>query len=90
MTRNQNKKQRQLESNLKTGDRVITQSGFIGKIIDINERSARVKLEIAPGVVVQIVKSTIQGVDAGEMSAEAKAGDKSKEPAKDKAQEKKA
>jgi preprotein translocase subunit YajC len=80
MTRSQTKKQRQLESNLKAGDRVVTQAGLIGKIVDINPNTNRVKLEIAPGVNVQVLKSSIQGVDAGETSAEVK----------DKPQEKKA
>lgn len=96
MTRSQTKKQKQLESSLKTGDRVITQSGLLGKIVEMSDRSTRVKLEIAPGVAVQILKSSIQGVDGGDTQADAKpgdakAGEKSKEPAaKDKPQEKKA
>jgi preprotein translocase subunit YajC len=90
MTRNQTKKQKQLESSLKTGDRVITQSGIIGKLIELNPSSTRVKLEIAPGVNVQVLKSAIQGVDGGDTpAAEAKPGDKSKESAKEKPQEKK-
>jgi preprotein translocase subunit YajC len=62
--RGQTKKQKQLESNLKTGDTVISQSGLIGKIIELNER--KVKLEIAPGVNVWMLKSAIQGVDSGD------------------------
>lgn len=89
MTRNQNKKQKQLESTLKSGDRVLTQSGISGRIIDISPNSTRVKLEIAPGVNIQILKSAIQGVDGGETTADAKAGDKAKESAKDKPQDKK-
>ncbi|AUX44103.1 uncharacterized protein SOCE26_055640 [Sorangium cellulosum] len=85
MTRSQNKKQKQLESNLKVGDRVFTQSGILGRITDISPNSPRVKLEIAPGVNVQVLKSAIQGPDPGEAAAEAKAAaDKAKEPAKDK------
>ena len=81
MTRSQNKKQRQLESALKTGDRVITQSGLIGKIVDINASSTRVKLEIAPGVNIQILKSAIQGVDGGEAVAAAKDQEKQEKKA---------
>jgi preprotein translocase subunit YajC len=84
MTRSQNKKQKQLEANLKVGDRVFTQSGILGRITDINPNSPRVKLEIAPGVNVQILKSAIQGADPGEVAADAKAADKAKESAKDK------
>lgn len=62
MTRSQSKKQKELEASLKVGDRVVTQAGLIGKIIDMNERTA--KIEIAPGVSVQMLKSAIQGPDA--------------------------
>ena len=62
--RGQTKKQKQLESSLKTGDTVISQSGLIGKIIEMNERTVR--LEIAPGVNVRMLKSAIQGVDSGD------------------------
>ncbi|WP_438021678.1 preprotein translocase subunit YajC [Sorangium sp. So ce233] len=85
MTRSQNKKQKQLESSLKVGDRVYTQSGILGRITELSPNSPRVKLEIAPGVNVQILKSAIQGPDPGEAAAaDAKAADKAKEPAKDK------
>lgn len=59
MTRSQSKKQKELESSLKVGDRVVTQAGLIGKITDLQERTA--KIEIAPGVAVQMLKSSIQG-----------------------------
>ncbi|MCK6592467.1 MAG: preprotein translocase subunit YajC [Polyangiaceae bacterium] len=92
MTRTQTKKQKQLESNLKVGDRVLSQSGLIGKIVDMGERT--VKMEIAPGVNVQMLKSSIQGLaDADQKPAgDAKQDAKAKEPAgsKDKPQEKKA
>lgn len=79
MTRNQNKKQKEIESSLKPGDQVVTQSGLYGKIVDfIDER--KVKLEIAPGVHVKVLKSSIQGVEGDVKPAEAK----------DKANEKKA
>lgn len=64
MTRSQNKKQKDLESSLKTGDRVITNSGIAGRIVDMGERY--IKVEIAPGVNVQMVKSAIQGHEAAE------------------------
>jgi preprotein translocase subunit YajC len=84
MTRSQNKKQKQLEANLKVGDRVFTQAGILGRITDISPNSPRVKLEIAPGVNVQILKSAIQGPDPGEAAstaADKAAADKAKEPA---------
>jgi preprotein translocase subunit YajC len=81
--RGQSKKQKQIESTLKTGDTVITQSGLIGKVTELTE--TRVKLEIAPGVSVRMLKSAISGVDGGEQ----KPSEASKD-AKDKPQEKKA
>jgi preprotein translocase subunit YajC len=75
--RGQTKKQKQIESSLKTGDTVVTQSGLIGKIIELSERTA--KLEIAPGVNVRMLKSAIQGVDSGEPKpSEAKDGKQEK------------
>jgi preprotein translocase subunit YajC len=89
MTRNQSKKQKQLEASLKTGDRVLTQAGLIGKLVDVGERTA--KLEIAPGVNVQVLKSSIQGLDTPDVKpADPKQDAKAKEPVKDKPQEKKA
>ncbi len=87
----QSRKQKQVEKGLKAGDRVILQSGFVGKIVEIG--STRAKIELAPGVNVQVLKSAIQGLDAGEAkpeSSDPKAKEPAKEPAKDKAQEKKA
>jgi preprotein translocase subunit YajC len=88
-SRSQSKKQKKIEESLKVGDRVITRAGLIGKLTELGERTA--KIEIAPGVSVQMLKSSIEGVDAppAAKSADAKdAGDK--ESAKDRAQEKKA
>jgi preprotein translocase subunit YajC len=85
MSRSQTKKQKELESSLKSGDRVITQSGLVGRIVELTD--TRVKLEIAPGVTVQMLKSALSGLDHGE----AKSGEsKAKESGKEKSQEKKA
>ena len=80
--RGQTKKQKQIESSVKTGDTVITQSGIIGKITEMVGET-RVKVEIAPGVSIKMLKSAISGVDAGEVKT---AGT----DLKDKPQEKKA
>src|SRR5262245_45310497 len=85
MSRSQSKKQKDLEASLKAGDRVITQSGLVGRIVDMSE--TRVKLEIAPGVNVQMLKSALSGLDAGETKAQ---DGKPKEAGKEKSQEKKA
>ncbi|MEO5730604.1 MAG: preprotein translocase subunit YajC [Byssovorax sp.] len=85
MMRNQSKKQKQIEQGLKTGDTVVTQSGLIGKIIEMNERTVR--LEIAPGVNVRLLKTAIQGIDPGDTKVEPKDAKDSKDA---KPQEKKA
>jgi len=77
MSRNQSKKQKEIEAALKPGDQVVTQSGLIGKLVDIGER--KVKLEIAPGVNVQVLKTSIQGIE-GDPKADPKAAE-SKEKA---------
>ena len=60
--RSQRKKQTDMESKLKKGDRVVTQSGLVGKLVDpIEGRHARI--EIAPGVKVQVLRSSIAGLD---------------------------
>lgn len=64
MSRNQKKKQQEIESSIKVGDRVVTRAGAIGKVVDVGERI--IKLELAPGVNVQFLKTAIEGVDAGD------------------------
>lgn len=60
-SRSQSKKQEQLLSSLKKGDRVVTQSGLIGRLADIDTRYA--KLEIAPGVKVTLLRTSLTGRD---------------------------
>jgi preprotein translocase subunit YajC len=96
-SRSQSKKQKKLEESLKVGDRVVTRSGLIGRLTEVGERTA--KLDIAPGVTVQMLKTAIEGVDTPPAAKTADAKDgadkggaagKDKESAKDRAQEKKA
>lgn len=90
MTRSQSKKQKALEGSLKVGDRVVTQSGLIGKITDLGDRTA--KVEIAPGVAVQMLKTAIQGPEptADGKTPAPKDGDKGKDaPKTDAVKEKK-
>ena len=63
-SRSQAKKQEQTVSALKKGDRVLTQSGLVGRLIETDTRYA--KLEIAPGVKIQVLKSSLTGRDADE------------------------
>ena len=60
--RSQSKKQKEMESKLKKGDRIVTQSGIVGKLIEPIE-GKHAKLEIAPGVKITILRSAIAGLD---------------------------
>jgi preprotein translocase subunit YajC len=87
--RGQSKKQKAVEQNLKTGDTVVTQSGLIGKIVEFVGET-RVKVEIAPGVSVRMLKSAITGVDTGDPKPSDAKDAKDAKDSKDKPQEKKA
>jgi preprotein translocase subunit YajC len=69
-TRSQQKKQEQAVAGLKKGDRVVTQSGLIGRLLEIDQRYA--KLELAPGVKVSVLRSSLAGRDSEDS---AKGGD---------------
>jgi preprotein translocase subunit YajC len=58
-SRSQQKKQDAAISQLKKGDRVVTQSGLIGRLVDIEPKYA--KIEIAPGVKVQVLRTSLSG-----------------------------
>jgi preprotein translocase subunit YajC len=61
------KKESQARSSLKKGDRVMTNAGLIGELVEMDERIAKVK--IAAGVTVQIVANTVTPyVDASKPS----------------------
>ncbi len=90
MNRSQTKKQKDLENKLKRGDQVLVVGGVVGKIAELGTKYA--KIEIAPGVKIQIVKSAIQGLDSGEepaLAAKDAAKGKSDAPDKSVASEKK-
>ena len=63
--RSTQKKQKEMESKLKKGDRIVTQAGLVGKLVDPVE-GRHAKIEIAPGVKVTILRSSIAGLDAEE------------------------
>jgi len=68
-SRSQQKKQAAAIAGLKKGDRVLTQGGLVGRLVEIGDRFA--KLEISPGVKVEILKSGILGADSAETQAAA-------------------
>jgi len=89
MSRSQSKKQKDLESGLKVGDKVLTRMGIVGKLTEVGD--TRVKLEIAPGVNVQFLKTAIEGLDTGDPKNAPKKDDKDakKDDAKDSKDDKK-
>ena len=56
MSRKQ-KKETQARASLKKGDRVMSNSGLVGELVEMDERIAKVK--IAPGVTVQLMANTV-------------------------------
>lgn len=73
----QAREQRELLAALKKGDDVVTQSGLFGKIHAITDKI--VTLEIANGVRVRVLKSTIQGKTNLADEAPAAKGEEKKE-----------
>lgn len=72
--RSQQKRQKELEDRLKVGDRVLTQSGLVGKLVEKGDRY--VKIELAPGVKAQMLRSHITGLDAGDETSKEKEKEK--------------
>jgi preprotein translocase subunit YajC len=77
MNKSQKKKDADIRSKLKKGDRVISQSGLLGELVDIDDRIAKVK--IGPGTNVQMLVSSIGPYEI----AAAKADDKQLKDLKD-------
>ena len=61
------KKEQAARKGLKKGDRVVSQSGLIGELIEMEDRIARVK--IAPGTTVQVLASSLSNFDATPVAA---------------------
>lgn len=68
-SRSQQKKQATMIASLKKGDRVLMQGGLAGKLVELGDRFA--KVEISPGVKVDVLKSGILGADNAETQAAA-------------------
>lgn len=74
----QAKEHANLMASLKKGDDVITQGGMLGKVFAVAEKV--VTVEVANGVKVRVLKSSIQG--RGAVSDEAKSDDAAKKEEK--------
>jgi preprotein translocase subunit YajC len=61
-SRSQAKKQEAAISGLKKGDRVVTQSGIVGRLVELEPKY--VKVEIAPGVKIQMLRTSLVSRDA--------------------------
>ena len=81
MNRGEKKKRTTFESKLKRGDKVITRAGIKGKLLELGDGA--VKVEIAPGVTVTMVKGAIEALDPGDAPAAAAPFKDTKVPAKD-------
>jgi len=57
------KKEATARAALKKGDRVVTQSGLIGELVELEERISKVK--VAPGTTVQVLTSSVAPFDSG-------------------------
>ncbi|MCX5617375.1 preprotein translocase subunit YajC [Bombella sp. TMW 2.2543] len=76
LIRPQQKRQRELreqQGNLRRGDRILTAGGILGTVQNTREDSQEVDVEIAPGVKVKVIRSTITNV----LSREGKAANDS-------------
>ncbi|TNC73450.1 preprotein translocase subunit YajC [Rubellimicrobium roseum] len=47
---------------LRRGDQVVTSGGILGRVTKVKDTENEVEIEIAPGVNVRVVRSTIQSV----------------------------
>jgi preprotein translocase YajC subunit len=57
MNRGQKKKDAEIRAKLKKGDRVVSHSGIVGELVEMDDRIAKVK--IAPGTNVSMLISTV-------------------------------
>jgi preprotein translocase subunit YajC len=67
MSFRRNKKEQEARKNLKKGDRVVTQAGLIGELVEMDELIAKVK--IAPGTTVQVLASAVSSFEAQAVAA---------------------
>jgi preprotein translocase subunit YajC len=67
--RSQSKKQAAAVAGLAKGDRVLLQGGLVGKLVEVGDRYA--KVELSPGVKVDVLKNALLGKDTPETAAQA-------------------
>jgi preprotein translocase subunit YajC len=62
------KKEAEQRKSLKKGDTVVSQSGLVGELMEMDERFAKVK--IAPGTTVKMLITSISPLDTAEKKAD--------------------
>jgi preprotein translocase subunit YajC len=53
------KQARELQLNLQPGDRVMLTAGLFGTVTEVEESTTNIKVEIADGVVIQVVRQAV-------------------------------
>jgi preprotein translocase subunit YajC len=56
------KEHQKMVNGLRRGDQVVTSGGLIGKVTKVKEGENEIEVEIATGVIVRVVRSTITSV----------------------------
>jgi preprotein translocase subunit YajC len=56
------KEHQALVAALRRGDQVVTSGGLIGRVTKVKDNDNEIEVEIAPGVNVRVVRSTVQSV----------------------------
>jgi preprotein translocase subunit YajC len=67
-SRSQQKRQQKALADLQKGDTVLTQGGLRGKLVEVGDRFA--KVEIAPGVKIEVLKGSLLGKDTVETASQ--------------------
>ena len=57
--RNRQKKQQEMMSTLQPGARIMTTAGLFGTVVAVSDDEDDVSVEIAPGVVIHMVKAAV-------------------------------
>lgn len=82
------KRHKEMINNLKKGDQVVTQGGVFAKVSSVGANDNEIEVEIASGVKIKVVRSTIQMVidktaaNTPAKPADAKPAEKAKPAAK--------
>jgi preprotein translocase subunit YajC len=56
------KKHREMVSNIRRGDTVVTAGGIVGKVVRVKDGDAEVEIEIAKDTIVKVIRGTISEV----------------------------